>query len=594
MTFALSPSERIAAVRAACSAASVDGFILPRGDEFLGEYVAPYAERLAWLSGFTGSAGLAIVLPGKAGLFSDGRYTVQMEQQAQHDVWSRCHIIEHPPAAWLAEHAQGLCVGYDPKLVSRAMLNAWTTPGVTFVPLASNPVDQAWADQPQAPQSVVFPQSDADAGQSSEEKRHQIAAQLQKDGHDAVILADCTSLAWLLNIRGDDVPLTPVAQGYAVLRSDAHVELFIAPERLEAGLAQALGDEVSVRSPKELAMSLAELGGNVVRIDPATTPVWFETVLVAHGAEIDHASDPCTLPKAIKNSVEQEGSRRAHALDAIAVTRFLYSLTQSAAGKHETELSDRLNSFREQHADYRGQSFDAISASGPNAAFPHYKAEVGRDSVLPANSVYLIDSGGQYPFGTTDITRTVWIGPERPSDAAKEAFTRVLKGNIALSLARFPTGTPGYRLDALARASLWDIGLDYDHGTGHGIGNYLSVHEGPQNISPAPRPTGLVNGMIVSNEPGYYEQGAFGIRIENLLLVKDVQLSAKAKRPFSEFEVLTYVPIDRALIESSLLDDREQAWLNAYHQEVLKRVGPSLDGDERAWLEVACQPVKAG
>lgn len=591
MAFALSPSERIAAVRAACRDASVDGFILPRGDEFLGEYVAPYAERLAWLSGFTGSAGLAIVLPGKAGLFSDGRYTVQMEQQAQLDVWERCHIIQEPPAEWLAQNARGLCIGYDPKLVSRAMLNAWTAVDVTFVPLASNPVDRAWEDQPAWPQSTVFPQDDADAGQSSAEKRQKIAAQLQKDGQDAVVLADCTSLAWLLNIRGDDVPLTPVAQGYAVLKSDAQVDLFIAPERLKSGLAQALGEHVSVRAPQDLAISLAGLGGNVVRIDPATTPVWFETVLVAHGASVEHAPDPCTLPKAIKNTVEQEGSRRAHALDAVAVTRFLYSLTQSAAGERETVLADRLNGFRAQHAEYRGQSFDAISASGPNAAFPHYKAEVGRDSVLPENSVYLIDSGGQYPFGTTDITRTVWIGPEQPSASAKEAFTRVLKGNITLTLARFPTGTPGFRLDALARAALWEIGLDYDHGTGHGIGNYLSVHEGPQNISPAPRPTGLVNGMIVSNEPGYYEQGAFGIRIENLLLVTEAQVSEKSKRPFSGFEVLTYVPIDRALIDVSLLTVAERAWLDAYHQDVLQRISPSLEGAERAWLEAVCQPL---
>ncbi|GBR55316.1 Xaa-Pro aminopeptidase [Neokomagataea thailandica NBRC 106555] len=593
MTFALSLSERIAAVRSACHDASVDGFILPRGDEFLGEYVAPYAERLAWLSGFTGSAGLAIVLSAKAGLFSDGRYTVQMEQQAPHDIWERCHSVEEPACEWLEKNAQGLCVGYDPKLVSRAMLNSWAAPGVTFVPLTANPIDRAWADQPAAPGSEIFPQSDADAGETSADKRLKIAQALQKNGQDAVVLADCTSLAWLLNIRGDDVPLTPVAQGYAVLKADASVELFVDGTRLQSGLLQILGEHVAVRSPQDLAISLAELGGSVVRVDPTTTPVWFETILVAHGAEIVHAPDPCTLPKAIKNSAEQNGSRRAHALDAVAVTRFLYSLTQSAAGQRETDLVARLNDFRAQNDEYRGQSFDAISASGGNAAFPHYKAEVGRDSVLPANSVYLIDSGGQYPFGTTDITRTVWIGPEAAPADVKDAFTRVLKGNIALSLVRFPTGTPGFRLDALARAALWDVGLDYDHGTGHGIGNYLSVHEGPQNISPAPRPTGLVNGMIVSNEPGYYEQGAFGIRIENLLLVIEAEKAAKSKRAFSSFEVLTYVPIDPALIDASLLDDKELEWLNAYHQEVLKRVGPALNTDEQAWLEGICKPIFA-
>lgn len=583
-------AERPALVRRNLERLGVAGFIVPRGDEYLGEYVAPCSERLAWLTGFTGSAGLAILLDDAAAVFSDGRYTVQMEEQVPHELWERRHVTLQPPADWLAEKASGRKIGYDPRLVSPSMLAAWRTPNVTLVPLDENPVDAAWTDRPAPPRTLVREHPLRFAGESSAAKRERLAATLRESGQDAALLADCTSIAWLFNLRAGDVPHTPLAHGYGLLHADGRAELFLDPSRLDSGLAQALWPDVSVVPPKRLRERLDALKGRTVRLDPATTPVWFEAALNAAGATVTEAADPCTLPKALKNAVEQEGSREAHRLDAIAMARFLHFVAVSGAGKSETELAARLDGLRRLSPDYVEESFDAISASGPNAAFPHYRAIAGKDRILPPNSVYLIDSGGQYPFGTTDITRTVWIGPDTPPDSLREAFTRVLKGHIALSRVRFPPGTTGHRLDSLARAPLWEIGLDYDHGTGHGIGSFLSVHEGPQNISPVARPVSLESGMILSNEPGYYLQGAYGIRIENLMLVRSSQYQG-TKGAFLEFETLSYTPIDRALIDVRLLDDKELAWLNAYHAETLARTGPALEGDAHAWLEKACESL---
>ncbi|MBF0876185.1 aminopeptidase P family protein [Gluconobacter cerevisiae] len=583
-------NERPALVRPACKALCVDGFIIPRGDEYLGEYVAPCAERLAWLTGFTGSAGLAAILPNVAAVFSDGRYTVQLEEQVPHDLWERRHISLEPLSDWLAEHANGLRIGYDPRLVSQSMLASWQTPGVELVALAYNPIDQAWADRPEDPASQIMSQPLEFSGESSSDKRLRLGQALIRAGHDAAIIADCTSLAWLLNIRGSDVPLTPVAHGYAILHADGTAEWFVSSERLSADVMEVCGSGVTVHAPAELAMRLETLKGKTVRVDPVSTAVWFHTTLQAGGATVVDGTDPCTLPKAIKNSVEQEGARQAHAHDGVAMARFLYSLTVSGIGQHETDLVTRLDGLRARSNDYREQSFDAISAVGPNGAFPHYRAQVGHDRVLEAGSVYLIDSGGQYPFGTTDITRTLWVGDQEPPANVREAFTRVLKGNIALSRIRFPPGTTGHRLDVLARAALWQVGMDYDHGTGHGIGSYLSVHEGPQNISPAPRPVALEAGMIVSNEPGYYEPGQYGIRIENLMLVRPSSFKG-SKGAFLEFEILSYTPIDRKLIDVALLNDAELNWLNAYHAEVQARVSLHVEPEVAEWLAEACKPL---
>ncbi|MFT8763948.1 MAG: aminopeptidase P family protein [Gluconobacter potus] len=583
-------NERPALVRKACKALGVDGFIIPRGDEYLGEYVAPCAERLAWLTGFTGSAGLAAILPEAAAVFSDGRYTVQMEEQVPHDLWERRHVALEPLSDWLAEHAKGLKIGYDPRLVSRSMLASWQAAGVELVPLPRNPIDQAWTDRPAAPAGPVVPQKLEFSGESSADKRRRLGDALRKAGQDAAVIADCTSLAWLLNIRGSDVPLTPVAHGYAILHADGTAEWFVSSDRLSEGVLEVCGPGVTVCSPTDLAKRFEALKGRTVRVDPVTTAVWFDTTLVTAGATVVDGTDPCTLPKAIKNTTEQDGARKAHALDGVAMARFLHSLTVSGIGQHETDLVTRLDGLRARSADYREQSFDAISAIGPNGAFPHYRAQVGHDRVLEAGSVYLIDSGGQYPFGTTDITRTLWVGDQEPPAHIREAFTRVLKGNIALSRIRFPPGTTGHRLDVLARAALWQIGMDYDHGTGHGIGSYLSVHEGPQNISPAPRPVALEAGMIVSNEPGYYEPGQYGIRIENLMLVRPSSFKG-SKGTFLEFEILSYTPIDYRLIDVALLNDAELNWLNAYHAEVQTRVSPHVEPDVAAWLSEVCKPL---
>lgn len=583
-------NERPALVRKACKALGVDGFIIPRGDEYLGEYVAPCAERLAWLTGFTGSAGLAAILPDAAAVFSDGRYTVQMEEQVPHDLWERRHVALELLSEWLAEHAKGLKIGYDPRLVSRSMLASWQASGVELVPLPRNPIDQAWTDRPAAPAGPVLPQRLEFSGESSADKRRRLGDALRKAGQDAAVIADCTSLAWLLNIRGSDVPLTPVAHGYAILHANGTAEWFVSSDRLSEGVLEVCGLGVTVCSPADLAKRLEALKGRTVRVDPVTTAVWFDTTLAAAGATVVDGTDPCTLPKAIKNTTEQDGARKAHALDGVATARFLHSLTVSGIGQHETDLVTRLDGLRARSGDYREQSFDAISAVGPNGAFPHYRAQVGHDRVLEAGSVYLIDSGGQYPFGTTDITRTLWVGDQEPPAHVREAFTRVLKGNIALSRIRFPPGTTGHRLDVLARAALWQVGMDYDHGTGHGIGSYLSVHEGPQNISPAPRPVALEAGMIVSNEPGYYEPGQYGIRIENLMLVRPSSFKG-SKGTFLEFEILSYTPIDYRLIDVALLNDAELNWLNAYHAEVQARVSPHVEPDVAAWLSEVCKPL---
>lgn len=579
-------SERPARVRSFFDRCNIDGMIITRGDNYLGEYVAPHSERLAWVSGFTGSAGLAILLRDKACVFSDGRYTVQMDEQVDHSIWDCRHIIHCSPFHWLEQYAQEKRIGYDPHLVSEHELSSWQLANVILVPVEVNPVDEAWTDQPEVPSRSVDSHPLSYAGESCHSKRIRLARELRENKQDAMVIADCTSLAWLLNIRGHDIDMTPIVHGYGLLHSDGHVDFFVDKDRL----ALSLEEGVSVYSPLMLEQRLLQFSDCTIRFDPISTPVWFRFILEHAGAHIVRAPDLCSLPKSIKNIVEQEGSRRAHELDSIALARFLYWIERNGVGKSETELSEKLENFRAQSDDYRGQSFETISAVGPNAAYPHYRAIKGEDSLLEKNSAYLVDSGAQYPFGTTDITRTIWIGPNTPPKELKQAFTRVLKGNIALSCQRFPSGIPGHCLDALARSSLWNVGLDYDHGTGHGIGSYLSVHEGPQSISIYPRSIGLQEGMIVSNEPGYYKNGEYGIRIENLLLIKksDIQSS---RGIFLEFDVLTYTPIDLTLVDISLLSQEEISWLNHYHKKVGDRLLSLLDDDFHSWVKEKCSPL---
>lgn len=585
--------NRASALRAVLSQMGVDGFILPRGDEHLGEYVAPCAERLAWLTGFTGSAGIAAILPDRAAVFSDGRYITQMDQQVDAGVWERLHIRETPPPAWLAAHGASLRIGYDPRLIGESALRPFSDAGLALVALPANPVDRIWTDRPAAPCTPCVPQPEDLAGQSSHDKRAALAASLRGAGDSALVLSDPASIAWLLNIRGQDVPYTPLSLSFAIVHDTGHVTLLIDPAKLSGPTRAWLGPDVTLLPPDALEETLRALAPARVQVDPTGNAIWFIQTLVDAGATVIRKENPCVLPKAIKNPTEQEGSRHAHLLDGVAICRFLHWLEENATRTTELEAADRLDRFRAASPDYRGESFPAISGAGPNGAVIHYRVTPETSRALQANEVYLIDSGGQYPFGTTDITRTVWTGPDMPDADIRNAFTRVLRGHIALARARFPTGVTGHALDALARHALWDGGLDYDHGTGHGIGSYLSVHEGPATIAPVFRPVMLRAGMILSNEPGYYRPGAFGIRLENLHLVQPSPIG-EAGRTFLEFEVLTHAPFDRRLIDATLLQPDEIAWLDRYHARVLERIAPQLESSARTWLEAACAPLNAG
>ena len=584
---------RIAALRAALAEAGVDGFLIPRGDEFLGEYVPPSGERLAWISGFTGSAGIAAVLPGRAALFTDGRYTTQAQQQTDAALWELRHITEEPLADWLATHAAGGRIGYDPWLHPEAALVRLAKPGVTLVPLPANPVDAVWADRPAPPSAPAELHPLRYAGRTAAEKRAETAATLAASGEDAAVLADAHSLAWLLNLRGSDLAHTPLALGFALLRKDASVQVFMDPGKVPAETRAQLGNDVVVRPRAALAVALGELAGAKVRVDAEATPAWFATTLRAAGAEVSPGEDPVRLPRACKNPVEQEGARAAHLRDAVALARFLAWFASAAPTGRETEMSAaaQLLAFRREVPLFHAEAFPAISGAGENGAIVHYRVSPETDRPIRPDECYLIDSGGQYRDGTTDVTRTLWTGPGPAPAALRDRYTRVLQGHISLATLRFPKGVAGPHIDALARRALWDAGLDFDHGTGHGVGSFLSVHEGPASISRAAKPVPLAAGMILSDEPGYYWPGHYGIRIENLLLVREATPRPDQTKPFLEFETLTLAPYDRALIAVALLTPAERAWVDSYQARVLAAVGPSCPPDVRAWLERACAPL---
>jgi Xaa-Pro aminopeptidase len=583
----------LSALRQELARQGLDGFIVPRADEHLGEYVPAGAERLAWLSGFTGSAGLAVVLAGTAAVFTDGRYVLQLAQQTDPEAWQRLHITEQPPPEWLATHApKDGRIGYDPMLISDEGLTRYADAGLTMVPTRRNPIDAVWTDRPPPPRAPAQPHPLAYAGRSSEEKRADIGKLLRDARQDAAVLTDPASIAWLLNIRGADVPFTPFALGFALIHADGATELFIDPTKLPAETRTWLGNGVSVADRDALAPALAKLAGKTVRVDTAGSPVWFKQQLSDSGAKVASGSDPCMLPKACKNETEQQGTRTAHQRDAVAVCRFLYWLSVTAPGGQETEISaaEVLLGFRRQVTHFRGESFPAISGAGEHGAIIHYRVTDETNRPIKPNEVYLIDSGAQYLDGTTDITRTVWTGPNEVPDPIRDQVTRVMQGHIAIATAVFPKGVGGAHLDAFARRALWQSGLDYDHGTGHGVGSYLSVHEGPVSISRLARPVPIDAGMILSNEPGFYLPGNYGIRLENLLLVQPVDLPS-ASKPFLGFETLTFAPFDRRLLNPALMTEPERAWLDAYHASVLRIVGPNLDDDVRKWLQTACAPL---
>ncbi len=579
--------SRLAALRAALQGRNVDGFVVPRADEHLGEYVPPSAERLAWLTGFTGSAGLAIVLMNEAAAFTDGRYVLQMAVETDGAAFQRLHITEQPPQEWAAKRAKRL--GYDPWLLSEEAVGRYTDAGLDMVPLSPNPIDAVWEERPPPPVSQAVPQPLAVAGKPAGEKIALLAQTLRDAGQDACVLTDPASIGWLLNLRGGDIPFVPVSLAFAILHADSGVDLFIDGAKLSNSTREWLGDGVECHPPGGLTAGLQGLAGRRVRVDPAGAPAAVAQALRAAGAAVVAGSDPCLLPKAAKNPVEQEGARAAHRRDAVAMCRFLHWLDH-ASGETEMSAAAKLLEFRAEVPGFKGESFPAITGAGEHGAVIHYRASPQTDRAIGRNEVYLIDSGGQFEDGTTDITRTIWTGPDEPPPQLKERFTRVLKGNIALATTVFPKGVAGPHLDVLARRALWEAGLDYDHGTGHGVGSYLSVHEGPVSISRAARSIPIEAGMILSNEPGFYAPGEYGIRLETLLLVQAAHLPS-ATRPFLRFEVLTFAPFDRRLIEPSLLNAAELKWLDDYHLRVAGLVRGCAGAEVDRWLTETCAPV---
>jgi len=583
------PLERAIALRAALVTAGVEGFLIPRSDEHLGEYVPPSGERLAWLTGFTGSAGLAIVLKDRAAIFTDGRYTTQVRSETDGTLYERRHLTEEPPEAWLREHAAGLKLGYDPWLHSEAFLKRLS--GLELVALSPNPVDTIWANRPAPPAAAVLPHGLELSGEAAEAKREAAAASLRKSGEQACLLADAHSVAWLLNLRGADLTHTPMALAFALLRDDASVRLFLhAPERVPEATRAHLGNRVSIEPRSALPRALSELAGVSVRLDTDATPAWFATTLRDAGARVVAGEDPCRLPRATKNATEQQGARRAHQRDAVAVANFLAWFADEApkGGLTEVSAAEQLLDFRRMVPGFVAESFPAISGAGENGAIVHYRATAVTDRAINPEECYLIDSGGQYPDGTTDITRTLWTGPGPAPATLRARYTAVLRGHIALATLRFPAGVSGPHLDAIARRPLWDAGLDYDHGTGHGVGSFLSVHEGPVAFSRAAKIVPIQPGMILSDEPGYYLPGHYGIRIENLLLAKQATPQPDQAKPFLEFETLTMAPYCRALLEPGLLTQAERDWVNAYQARVVAEIGPLLEPPVRAWMLAEC------
>lgn len=595
-------AARLADVRREMARRNLDAFIIPRADEFQGEYVPASAQRLAWLTGFTGSAGMAAATAAHGALFVDGRYTLQARHEAPAELYDCRHLTDSPLTEWLpAVLPRGARVGFDPWLHTDSWVEKTgrklEKAGLSLVPADSNPLDAAWTDRPPPPGRPVSVHGLDHAGVASTDKRGDVAERLTRDGLAAAVLTQPDSIAWLLNIRGDDVPCTPVALCFALIDAAGRVQLFIDPARCDDGVRAHLGDGVTVAPPDRFGAALDALGqaGARVLIDQDWTAHWIAQRLRQAGARIERSSDPCALPRACKNPVELAGARAAHRRDGVAMARFLCWLEDAAAGGavSESAAAARLAAFRAAGEWYVGPSFETISGAGPNGAIVHYRVTPATDRPLAPGGLYLVDSGGQYRDGTTDVTRTVAVGAAAapPTAAMRRHFTLVLQGHIALSATRFPRGVTGSQLDALARRPLWAAGLDYDHGTGHGVGSFLSVHEGPQRISKAGNTVSLQPGMILSIEPGYYRSGAYGVRIENLVVVREVDAGPEAERPLLGFEPLTLAPIDRALIDVDMLSGDEIAWLNAYHARVCREISPLLDPATGAWLARATAPL---
>ncbi|KQZ31196.1 aminopeptidase P family protein [Caulobacter sp. Root1472] len=583
-------------IRAAMARQGLDGFLVPHEDEHQNEYLPAANDRLAWASGFTGSTGAGVILKDRAAVFVDGRYTLQVRDQVDQGVFEIRDLVEGGVPAYLETAPKGAVIGYDARLHSPQALDglkaAAARAGAALRPVAVNPIDEAWgAERPSQPAAPVVPHPVQYAGEESASKRARVGSAVAALGADAAVITAPASIAWLFNIRGGDVIRSPLPLSQAVLRADGTARLFLDPAKVTDDLPAWLGNQVSLEAPEALDAALADLAGQKVLVDPAQSSAWYFDTLAAAGAAVIRAMDPCTLPRACKNAVEIAGTIEAHKRDGAALTRFLHWLATEGqvSPPDEKEAVAKLEAFREATGVLKDLSFDTIGAANGHGALPHYRPTERSNERAAMGSLLLVDSGGQYLDGTTDVTRTVAIG--EPTAEMVTRNTLVLKGHLAIARLRFPAGTTGSAIDAFARAALWSHGLDYDHGTGHGVGVYLGVHEGPQRISKAPNTIALQPGMIVSNEPGYYKDGEYGIRIENLEVVMPAEAVGTGDRPMHRFHALTLAPIDRRLVDKSLLSPEEIAQFDAYHARVVREIGPLVDGEIRAWLEAVCAPL---
>ncbi|MEM7058170.1 MAG: aminopeptidase P family protein [Pseudomonadota bacterium] len=587
--------DRVAALRAELAAHGVDGFLVPRADAHQGEYVAPHDERLAWVSGFTGSAGNAVVLSDRAALVVDGRYTLQASHQVFDGLFEVVAMHVTSMADWLADVLQdGQKLAYDPWLHGKAEIDRLRMvveeAGAQMVALPGNPIDAVWEDQPPKPAGAVRVHPAEISGRSSADKRKSVGEEIAKSGANSAVLSLPDSIAWLLNVRGSDVAHSPVAQGFAIAHGDGRVDLIMEPDKMDGDVRAHLGNDVTVHTPGALADVLEGLTGKVL-LDKGSCPLWFAEQFEAKGREIVWGRDPCILPKAVKNDAELQGMRDAHIRDGRAMVQFLHWLDTALAADQaltEIDIVQKLEDIRADQSDLYDISFDTIAGAGEHGAIIHYRVNNETNRALIPGELLLVDSGGQYPDGTTDITRTMATGPTKPEYIRD--FTLVLRGMIAISLARWPVGLTGRDLDPLARQALWRAGLDYDHGTGHGVGACLNVHEGPQSLSRRGAEE-FLPGMIVSNEPGYYVPGSHGIRIENLVIVSPADTPTGGARKMLGFETITWCPIDRRLIDVDLLDTAERNWLNDYHAKVVDLLAPGLDIDVVDWMRKACAPI---
>jgi Xaa-Pro aminopeptidase len=589
-------APRLASLRTELKSRGLDGFLVPRSDEHQGEYVPKRAERLAWLTSFTGSAGAAIVLADKAAIFVDGRYTLQVRQQTDTKLFDPRDLVGEGLGSWIeANVPKGAKLGYDPWLHTAGAIDLLKVSaeraGATLVACETNPIDAVWKDQPAPPLAQAVPHGIALAGEAAESKRTRIAEEIKRLGADAGVITMPDSICWLLNMRGGDVPHTPFALSFAILKADGSTDLFMDKRKSSPELLQHFGNAVHLRDPAEFTGALDALKGKTVLADPTTGAAAIFDRLTKAGAKVKRGGDPCQLPKACKNPVEIEGARKAHIRDGAALTKFLAWFAREAPNGQLTEIeaAKALEGYRMQTGSLKDLSFDSISGVAPHAALPHYRVTRSSDRRINKDEIFLIDSGGQYPDGTTDVTRTMIVGT--PTAEMRDRFTRVLKGHISLATLRFPDGTTGMQIDAFARRALWDAGLDYDHGTGHGVGSYLSVHEGPQNISKKFIQQSLKPGMIVSNEPGFYKANEYGIRIENLIVVTEPEDVPGGERKMMRFETITLAPIDVDLVEPKLLSVEERDWLNAYHVRVREALTPLVDEETKAWLVNATRAV---